>query len=288
MIIVTGATGQLGGRIVERLLTRVPAERIGVTARDPGRAQHFADRGIRVRPADFADPASLPHAFEGAAQVLVVSVDGLGEQAVRAHRTAIDGAVAAGAQRVLYTSHAGANPDSHFQPCRDHAATEEILRTCGVPYTALRNGFYITSALYWFAHAASSGSVAVPADGPVAWTAHDDLAEAIAAILAGETTFDGPTPPLTAARAATFTDLAAHTSSLLNRDIDRITVPDNEFRDQLTSSGLPAELADLFLGMFTAARAGEFATVDPTLEKLIGRAPMDLDAMVRDQLAAQA
>ncbi|MFF3571602.1 NAD(P)H-binding protein [Nocardia jiangxiensis] len=284
MIIVTGATGRLGRRIVERLLTRVPAERIGVTARDPGRARAFAERGIRVRPADFADPASLAHAFEGATRVLVVSVDKLGEDAVRQHRAAIEGAVAAGAQRILYTSHAGANPHSHFEPCRNHAATEEILRTCGVPYTALRNGFYISSALRFFEHATESGRITVPADGPVAWTAHDDLAEAAAAILAGEGSFDGPTPPLTAAHTLTFEDLAARAGTLLGRDIERITMSDNEFRGQLTNVGVPAELPDLFLGMFTAARAGEFATVDPTLQNLIGRDPLGIDAMLRDQL----
>ncbi|WP_067900380.1 SDR family oxidoreductase [Nocardia vaccinii] len=286
MIIVTGATGELGRRIVERLLTRVPAERIGVTARDPRRAQAFADRGIRVRPADFADPESLPYAFEGAARVLVVSVDELGEEAVRRHRTAIEGAVAAGARRVLYTSHAGANPHSHFEPCRDHAATEEILRTCGVPYTALRNGFYLTSAMRFLDRVAESGRIAVPADGPVAWTAHDDLAEAAAAILTDDTPVDGPTPPLTASRALTFEDLATHTASLLGRSVERIIVPDNEFRDQLIDFGVPADISDMLLGMFIAARAREFATVDPTLENLIGHDPLDIDAMLREQLPA--
>ncbi|MGV9899573.1 NmrA family NAD(P)-binding protein, partial [Streptomyces tendae] len=67
MIIVTGATGQLGRRIVEHLLTRVPAEQVGVSVRDPGspRARTFADRGVRVRRGDFADAGSLAHAFEG-------------------------------------------------------------------------------------------------------------------------------------------------------------------------------------------------------------------------------
>ncbi|MGW4573787.1 NmrA family NAD(P)-binding protein, partial [Streptomyces tendae] len=98
MIIVTGATGQLGRRIVEHLLTRVPAEQVGVSVRDPGspRARTFADRGVRVRRGDFADAGSLAHAFEGASQVLVVSVDKLGEECVKQHRTAIEAAVGGG------------------------------------------------------------------------------------------------------------------------------------------------------------------------------------------------
>lgn len=129
MIIVTGATGQLGRQIVERLLTRVPAARIGVSVRDPQKAQNFADQGVRVRQGNFTDAAGLAHAFEDAAQVLVVSVDKMGEECVRQHRTAIEAAVTAGARRILYTSQMGAGATSRFQACRDHAATEEALRT---------------------------------------------------------------------------------------------------------------------------------------------------------------
>src|SRR5690242_8362571 len=124
MIIVTGATGRLGRQIVDRLLARVPAAGVGVSVRDPRRAEEWAGQGVRVRRGDFADAASLAHAFEGATQVLVVSVDAMGEEAVARHRAAIDAAVAAGARRLLYTSHMGASATSLFQPCRDHAATE--------------------------------------------------------------------------------------------------------------------------------------------------------------------
>lgn len=194
MIIVTGATGQLGRQIVERLLSRVPADQVGVSVRDPQGAQAFADRGVRVRQGSFTDAAGLAHAFEGASQVLIVSVDKMGEECVKQHRTAIEGAVAAGARRILYTSQMGAGASSHFQACRDHAATEEALRACGVPFTSLRNGFYAASAAHFLGHAVESGRIALPADGPVSWTAHADLAEAAAAILADEGRIDGPTP----------------------------------------------------------------------------------------------
>ncbi|MER6797268.1 NAD(P)H-binding protein, partial [Amycolatopsis mediterranei] len=124
MIVITGGTGKLGSRIVGRLLERVPAAEIGVSVRDPARAADLAARGVRVRRGDFADPGSLAEAFEGAAQVLVVSTDELGEQAVAHHVAAIEAARSAGAKRVLYTSHQGAAADSLFAPMADHAATE--------------------------------------------------------------------------------------------------------------------------------------------------------------------
>jgi NAD(P)H dehydrogenase (quinone) len=288
MIIVTGATGELGGRIVESLLKRVPADRIGVSVRDPHKAnaQALADRGVRVRRGSFTDPDSLAHAFEGATQVLVVSVDKMGEETVRQHRAAIDAAVAAGARRILYTSQAGAaNAESHFQACRDHAATEELLRSSGAAFTSLRNGFYATSAIHFLGSALESGEIVLPEDGPVAWTAHDDLAEAAAVILADEGRFEGPTPPLTGSSALTFADMASIAAKVTGRPFTRTTAADAEFQEQLVSHGVPAEAADQLLGIFAASRADEFATVDPTLADLLGRAPITFETVLREKLA---
>ncbi len=142
LTIVTGATGQLGSRIVRHLLARVPAASVGVSVRNPA---GFDVPGVRVRTADYGDPSSLAHAFEGASQVLVMSGMESGEASVAQHRAAIDAAVAAGASRIVYTSHQGASADSLFAPMPDHAATEAHLAQTGVPWTALRNGFYATT-----------------------------------------------------------------------------------------------------------------------------------------------
>ncbi|MGH3209954.1 MAG: NAD(P)H-binding protein [Trebonia sp.] len=280
MIIVTGATGQLGRQIVEGLLTRLPAHQVGVSVRDPSKARHLADQGVRVRRGDFTDAASLIDAFEGASQVLIVSVDKMGEECVKQHRGAIDAAVAAGARRILYTSQMGASASSCFQACRDHAATEDALRASGVPFTALRNGFYAASAAHFLGQALASGDIALPADGPVCWTAHADLAEAAAAILADEGRFDGPTPPLTAPQALDFDDIARLAGSLTGRTFTRTTVPDGEFRQRLTATGVPAEAADQLLGIFAASRAGEFSAADPALATLLGRELTPLSAVL--------
>ncbi|WP_217548846.1 SDR family oxidoreductase [Streptomyces sp. GbtcB6] len=285
MIIVTGATGQLGGQIVERLLARVPADRVGVSVREPKRAQALADRGVRVRQGSFTEPAGLAHAFEGAARILIVSVDRMGEEAVRQHRGAIDAPVAAGARRIVYTAHMGASPASRFQACRDHAATEEALAASGVPWTSLRNGFHAAGGLDFLAPGLAAGEVALPADGPVCWTSHADLAEAAAVILADERhRFEGPTPPLTATEALTFADLVALASELTGRTVTRTTAPDDAFRAHLAAGGVPAETADQLLGIFTAAREGEFAATDPSLANLIGRAPVTMRRLLQERL----
>lgn len=104
MIVVTGANGKLGRKVVEELLKRVPAGNIGVSVRDVNTAEDLKERGVRVRQGNFDDSESLLHAFEEASQVLLISSHSLGEVAVRQHQTAIDSAKKAGVGRLLYTS----------------------------------------------------------------------------------------------------------------------------------------------------------------------------------------
>ncbi|MFJ9037545.1 NAD(P)H-binding protein [Streptomyces sp. NPDC102406] len=286
MIIVTGATGRLGREIVERLLDRVPAHRIGVSVRTPDNARDLRERGIRVRRGDFAEPATLAHAFEGADQVLIVSTDATGGAAVTGHRAAIEAAVTAGARRVLYTSHMGASPTSLFAPMPDHAATERALRETGVAYTALRNGFYASSAVMLLGDAVRTGRLVAPQDGPVSWTAHADLAEAAALLLADEGRLDGPTPALTGAEALDLADIAALASDVAGRPVERIVLPDEEYRAGLVAHGLPKDQADLLTGLFAASRRGEFAAVDPALATLTGHVPTPLRDVLKEAIAA--
>jgi uncharacterized protein YbjT (DUF2867 family) len=288
MIIVTGANGRYGRLVAHRLLARVPAERIGVSVREPAKAKELAERGMRVRRGDFTDPASLADAFEGATQVLIVSVDALGESAVAQHRAAIEAAAAAGARRVLYTSHMGASRASRFQACRDHAATEDALRNAGIPFTALRNGFYASSAARFLGQTPATGRIALPEDGPVSWTAHADLAEAAATILADEGRFDGPTPPLTAEHAYDFAAIAPLLERITGRRATRSVVPDEEFRDSLLGHGAPEAMSEALLGIFQASRAGEFAATDPALAALIGRPPIGLEQALAEHLSPLA
>lgn len=271
MIIVTGASGRLGSLVVTKLLDRVPAASVGVSVRDVSTAAALADRGVRVRAGDFTEPATLTQAFEGADQVLVISAAIRGPQAAAASKSAIDAAVAAGASRVLYTSHQMASRSSHFGPAREHAETEAHLAVQDVASTALRHGFYASTLEYYLPAALQTGELRLPADGPVSWTAHDDLAEADAIALTSPGLLDGTTPPLVGPELLDFSDVARIAGELTGQTLKRIVVDDEEWKAHVTAQGMPAGAADFTLGMFRAARAGEMAVTDPALETLIGR-----------------
>jgi len=273
MLIITGATGQLGKRIVEELLRRVPAHRIGVSVRSPDKASDLAAQGVRVRQGDYDQPESLRQAWEGAEQVLLVSSNAAasGGNPIAQHANAIAVAQDLGVQRIFYTSQISASPTSLFPPGRDHAATEALLAQSGIAWTALRHGFYAQSLLAMQAEGLASGIITAPADGPVAWATHDDLAGADAALLAGEQVINGPTPPLTGPDALDLADIALLATEVKGTPVSRTFISLDDLERRASQKAIPAGARAVMAGYFRAAEAGEFAKVDPTLATVLGR-----------------
>lgn len=285
MIIVTGATGRLGRQVVEQLLKQLPADQLAVSTRDPDKAAAVGARGVQVRHGDFAKPETLSSAFKGASQLLIISSNAAayGGDPLAQQRAAVDAALGAGVRRIVYTSHMGVSATSAFPPMRDHAAAEGMLRESGVAWTALRHGFYAGAVPMMVGAAAESGVLAAPADGPVSWTAHADLAAAAALVLMQEGRFDGPTPPLTGSEALDLDDVAAILADLHGRQVTREVISDEEQERRMADGGVPPAVVGITLGMYRAMRAGEFAAVDPTLATLLGRKLTTL----RDVLSAE-
>ncbi|TIH30818.1 NAD(P)H-binding protein [Subtercola vilae] len=275
MIVITGATGALNGETLTHLLEQVPAAEIVVVARDTAKAQPFANRGVTVRYGDYAEPASLPAAFAGADQLLLVSSSDPTADAVALHRTAIDAAVTAGVGRVLYTSHQGASAETPFGPGRDHAATEQILTASGLKWTSLRNGFYMHSLQWLLGPWQETGVISVPADGPVSWTSRADAAEAAAAILLSDGRFDGPVT-LTASQAPTFEEIAGIASDVVQQTVRFELLDSEQWLSNQLEAGKPEFMTRFLLGMYEASAGGFFAGTDPLMASLIGREPQSV------------
>lgn len=284
MIVVTGAAGNFGRQVVEGLLEKLPASQVGVSTRDPGKAEDLKQRGVRVMQGDFAEPASLREAFDGAEQVLIVSGTAMGGEGVRQHGNAIHAAKEASVKRILYTSHQGKGAASLFVPTRhNHVPTDALLAQCGVPYVSLQNGFYAESALYQLRGVREAGKIALPQDGPVSWTARADLAEAAVAVLLEPNLLnDGASPALTASEMLDFNDIAQMASGLLGQTVERDVISDEAYTAMLVQNGVPEAYTSLLLSLYVASRAGEFMVVDPTLERLLQRKPTTLQHVLKD------
>lgn len=273
MIVITGATGHYGRKVIESLIGMKPAAALGVSVRDPEKAASLAAQGVRVVKASFAEPHTLAAAFEDAEQVLIVSANVLGDEAVRLHGNAIQAAKDAGVKRILYTSHQAASPISKVAFARDHAATEELLKTSGQDFVSLRNGFYAESSFYQLGGMKATGKLALPGDGPVSWTLRDDLAEAAVAALTDTSLLQGITAPLTASRINTFAGIAQMASEIFGSEVAFEVISAESYRQAALQRGFPEPMVGMLLSMFEAIQDGEFNVVDPTLGRVLTREP---------------
>ncbi|MER5582714.1 NAD(P)H-binding protein [Streptomyces asoensis] len=185
MIVVSAASGAFGRLVVGRLLDLVPADRVGVAVRDPGKVPDLAARGVHVRLGDYDDPATLRTAFEGADRLLLISSPELDpSRRTVQHRAALDAARAGGVGSVVYTSFLGADTQADGMTAAHHA-TERELASGGLPHTLLRHPFYSEAFLHSGLRAAvASGELADGTGGRGINTAsRGDLAEAAARVL---------------------------------------------------------------------------------------------------------
>ncbi|MFD7657382.1 NmrA family NAD(P)-binding protein [Actinosynnema sp. NPDC059797] len=267
MIVVTGATGQLGRLVVTALLDRgVPAARVVVAVRDPEKAE---DLGVTAREADYDRPETLAGAFEGAEKVLLISGNEVGRR-VPQHRAAVDAARAAGVRLLAYTSVLRADTTT-VSVAPEHKATEEHIRASGVPFSFLRNGWYNENYEQTVRQALATGVIPGAAgDGRVASAARADYAAAAAAVLTGEG-HEGTVHELSGDTAWSMSDLAGMISEASGTEVVYQDMPVDVYTRTLSGVGLPEEVALMLARMDTDIAAGVLADTPGELSRLIGR-----------------
>src|SRR5687768_739053 len=139
-IVVSGASGQLGGLVVKELLARgVPASNLILVSRTPEKLDEFKKMGASTRFGDFAKPESLPAAFAGGKKLMLISIGFGAGPRPEAHKHAVDAAVAAGIDHIVYTSYVAISQGDSAGLASDHFQTEEIIKKSGIAWTMLRN-----------------------------------------------------------------------------------------------------------------------------------------------------
>jgi len=285
--LVTGASGQLGRRVVELLLAQDLGPIIATT-RTPDALKELAARGVEVRRADFEDEASLVQAFRGAGRALLVSTDALDRPGKRLaqHQRAIRALEAAGVKHVVYTSLP--NPaGSVISIAPDHAGTEAALAASRLDFTILRNNLYADLLFMSLPQAIASGQlVDARGDGAVAYVTREDCARAAAAVLADRSSSGRRTLDVTGPAALTSDELAALASEVVGRKIVHVSVPGDALVRGLVEHGLPQPVAELLASFDAGIARGELATATDTVQRLTGRAPSSLrDFLVENRAA---
>jgi NAD(P)H dehydrogenase (quinone) len=273
MILVTAATGQLGSKIVEQLLARVPAEQAAVSVRDAEKAAGLAARGVSVRQADYDDVDSLNAAFAGVDTLMLISADGPNEARIAQHRNAIAAAKTAGVKRIVYTSYVITDPASPFDFVAIHHDTEAAIRDSGIEWTFLRNGLYADLLLMGLAPALEQGALAMnAADGKVAMATRGDLAEAAAVVLA-EDGHAGKSYALTGPELLGYADIAAIISEVHGKPVAYAALDDDTMLGIYRQIGLPEFLAVALANNGRALAQGDYEVLGDDLGRLLGREP---------------
>lgn len=279
-IAVSGATGQLGQLILNRLKNQIPATSLVALARDPAKAQAL---GVQARLADYNRTETLVPALQGVDTLMLVSGNELGQR-IAQHQRLIDAARDAGVKRIVYTSLLRADT-SPLSVAREHPESEAHLRASGLAYTILRNGWYhenytgsIPAALARQAFYGCAGK------GRISSAARADYADAAVAVLLGEG-HDGKTYELAGDSSYTLDELAAEISRQSGQNIPYVELAESDYAAALAAQGIPAAFAALIAGWDTDAKHGALYSEEQTLSQLIGRPTTPIADSVRQALA---
>lgn len=272
VLLVTGASGHLGRRVIELLLEQKAGTIIAAT-RTP---EKLARRGVIVRYADFDKPDSLAEAFAGVDRLLLISTDVVGVPGLRLnqHRTAVKAAEAAGVKHVVYTSLVNPGPDSPIRIAPDHYGTEEALAASSMGWTVLRNNIYAEVLIGTLKQAIQAGGKLFSAagDGKTAYVTRDDCARAAAAALAAS--FEGRRVlDITGPEALSRAELAGIASALTGQTVTYIPLELEALIQGMVSAGLPRPLAEVYASFDAGVAQGKCAAVSSAVEELTGSKP---------------
>jgi NAD(P)H dehydrogenase (quinone) len=268
-IAVTGATGQVGGRVARLLAAQGATQKLIV--RDAARAPKLEGSTV-IQVKGYEDREAMVAALTGVEVFLLIPGHETAAR-VEAHQVAIDAAVAAGVGRIVFLSFVGAGPDATFVFARQHGLTEDAVRASGLPHTLVRMNFYL-DVLPEFVQ--STGEILGPAgEGRVAAVARDDVAAALVEVLTCSG-HDGKTYELTGREALTFSEAAVCMARASGRPISYR----KETLEQARLSRAHYDATDFvkegWITTYTAVAAGELSEISGDVRMLTGRDPVTL------------
>lgn len=285
MIVVTGATGQLGRLVIDELLKTTEAKNIVAAVRTPAKANDFASRGVQVREADYSRPETLAPAFHGASRLLLISSNEMGKR-IEQHKAVIDMAKAAGVAFVAYTSilHCDTSP---LGLAEEHLATEKYILSSGLKYSMLRNGWYFENQTAAIPLAIQKGAfIGATGEGRIAAASRSDYAAAAAIVLTGKS-YENSILELGGDVPYTRAELAEEVSRQTGKTIGYQNLSEADYRKVL-SGFLPAHYAELIADAEARAANGALDDNSHTLSRIVVRPTTSLAEAVKSALRSSA
>ena len=271
MILITGATGNLGQSVVKQLQQHLALNEYAVLARNSNKAQHYVNQGIKTIFGDFDLPESLNEAFQCIDKLLLIST--MEQNRFEQHKNVMDAAKNAGVKHIIYTGLAIQNIEtsavkdlmiSHFQ-------TEEYLKSSGLKYTILRNSMYAEAIPQIIGeHAATTGLALAGGTGKVPYALRAEYGEAAANALI-QNGHENKIYSLAGSHAYSYQDIADLLTEISKQKVNYENLDDASYRDLLQSIGLPEFLVYLTHGTVLDIQQHQYEVASTDLEMLLGR-----------------
>lgn len=296
-IVITGASGNYGRGVTDRLIAQGRAEDLILITRKPEKLADRAAQGCAVRYGDFDKPETLAEAVQGAERMLLISGTRVGARVVQ-HKAAIDAAAAAGVAHLVYTSFIGIDdPANPAEVRHDHIETEALMKASGCAWTMLRDAHYADAMILmagpgvmqsgkWFSNAG---------EGREAMVWRDDCIESAVAVLTGEG-HQGQVYNITGPELQTFREVAAMMAEVTGRPVEYVSLDDEGQYAMFDSMGIPrrpvddSEVngipwnSDDMVTFGRAIREGFLELCTDDVERLTGRKARSVRQMIEDNV----
>ncbi len=282
MILVTGATGQLGSSVISQLNKVSSKDQFAIFARDEKKAIKYKEQGIEVRLGDFNEISSLGHAFEGITKLLLIST--MEFNRFEQHKNVIDAEKIAGVKHIIYTGLA--IQDIETSNVKDlmqsHFDTEKYIQASGLDFTFVRNTMYTDAIPQIIGEAVfDTGIYLSGGDGKVPYTLRREMGEAIANILVQDN-HENKTYNITGDIAYSYADIAQTLGELSHKKIDYIDLDETVYEQFLIDLHLPEFLVYLTKGTVVDIKQHQYEVNNSDLKTLLGRPPLDLKSALKE------
>jgi NAD(P)H dehydrogenase (quinone) len=281
MLLITGATGQLGTAVTQQLRQK-NATNWAIFARDADKARRYTDQGIAARMGDFDDTTTLSSAFSDVRKLLLISSRSLDRS--NQQKKVVDAARIAGVEHIVYTglaiqniatSHTHALMTSHFD-------TEAHIRASGMRYTFLRNTMYADALPEIIGNSWREHGMALPGgNGAVPYALRREMGEATANLLLQDG-HEARVYNITGSASYSYQDIAHALSAITGNTVAYNNIDPAIFVQQIKAAGLPDFLVDLTAGTVKDVKDHQYELRSDTLRTLLGREPAGLQAMIKE------
>jgi uncharacterized protein YbjT (DUF2867 family) len=277
--LITGATGDVGSRVVERLIKS--GERPRVFVRDAEKARlRFQDR-VDVATGDLANKASLNEALQGVDALFLVNS---GPQIPLRDEMAAKAAKAAGVRHLVKLSSMDVQHGLAIGAW--HEQGEIAIRATGIPFTFVQPTGFMSNLLAWARSVKTEGRVrSSTGEGRRAFIHSEDIAAvAVQALTTGN--YQGQSLPITGPAALTFKEVAERIGAAIGKSVAFQPISDEEARRRYSAVSGSVEETEAHVALWSAIREGRLAAVTDKVQQILGRAPIGLDQWISENITA--